>query len=83
MRSYFYTTYYYIKLKKRIKGDKFELRSRPGKLIGYDNTYSRIYYVWDSDNNKIIRTSAMKFIEIDELESNKEAKFNYIVIFSN
>ena len=83
LRNYFCTAYYYIKLEKRTKGDKFELRSRPGKLIGYDNAYGRIYYVWDLDNGKIIRASAMKFIEINEPESDEEAKFNYVVIFSD
>ncbi|CCC14609.1 hypothetical protein SMACR_09710 [Sordaria macrospora] len=69
LRSYFCTPYYYIKPQKRAKGDKLEERSRPGRLIGYDDAHGRIYWIWDPETGQIIRASAVKFVETNQPES--------------
>ena len=66
LRSYFYNVYYFIKLEKRVKGDKFYLRLIKGEFIRYSNIYSRIYKIWNPTIGEIVKASAVRFVEKED-----------------
>lgn len=57
-RAYFCEAYYYIKPQKRVQSDKFAARAEKGRLIGYADLHSKIYWVWNPTTGKIIRATA-------------------------
>ncbi|KAB5539588.1 hypothetical protein GE09DRAFT_920155, partial [Coniochaeta sp. 2T2.1] len=64
LRIYGCTTYAYIKKENR-KGshNRFQPRARKGQLVGYDDDYGRIYWIYFPDDGKFMRASAVKFHE--------------------
>ena len=72
LRTYFCDAYYYLKKQDRVNSDKWAPRSKKGKLIGYGDLHGRIYYIWDPDEGKIIRASAVQFNEKNKPITNDE-----------
>lgn len=66
LRTYFCDAYYYLKKQDRVDSDKWAPRSKRGKLIGYGDLHGRIYYIWNPDEGKIVRASAVQFNEGDK-----------------
>jgi hypothetical protein len=63
LRSYYCHAYYYIKPEKRDKAEKFIPRAKKGRLIGYGDRHGKIYWIWNEDEGKIVRASAVRFNE--------------------
>ncbi|KAK3334282.1 hypothetical protein B0H65DRAFT_402556, partial [Neurospora tetraspora] len=63
LRLYSYIIYYFIKLKKRPKGDKFRTRVQKGYFIGFDDLYNRIIFIWNLVISKLLRINAITFLE--------------------
>jgi hypothetical protein len=62
LRIYGCTAYAFIKKENREKG-KFTPRARRGQLVGYDDDFGRIFWIYCHDRGEVLRASAARFRE--------------------
>jgi hypothetical protein len=83
LRKYWCTAYYYIKPQKREQGDKFTPRARKAHLLNYGDEYGRIYWLYDPESHEIIRASAVKFVEKENEDKEREHEPQHTVVFED
>jgi hypothetical protein len=83
LRVFGCAAFVYIKPKYRAKADKMAPRSMKGRLIGYDDSHGRIYFVYLPDKGTVTRVNAVKFHEGFVASSDEDTDIEHEAVFDD